>query len=166
MPRSLRSLAITYFLQNRLVFGFQVFGDSVRAFAGGKFEAGNFDAKEDRFGFEAEFGEDCVFSCADLGVIELKDFPAVGADDVIVIGAGDVVEVVAFGAGFFVEGKFVEESRFDEDGERAVNGRPRDGAVGFAGAGEEFLRGVVGRGSEGFFDDNFALGGEVRADTR
>ncbi len=124
------------------------------AFGAELFAAGfNLDGLAD--GAVAESASHAVVEEFEVGVLELDDFAAVDADEVIVARA--FVEIRIVGGLVATEVDFVEQAGFDEQGDGAVDGGAGGVDVLFSDALEEFLGGEMFLGGEGKADDRIAL---------
>ena len=95
-----------------------------------QFVAVRLDAQAFRGGGKAEPLGDAVFEQLDVLVLELDDPVAIHADEVVVVRVLDVVRVVKFVV--LAEVHLLQDAAFDEQRQRAIDGRARDGAIDFA----------------------------------
>ena len=114
--------------------------EEVRAVSfGAETFAGGLDAEGVFFGAEAEAAGNAGVEKVEVFVLELGDFSAIQADEVVV--AGSDVEVRVVGGLAIAEVDFLEEAGFVEEGKGAVEG----GAGGACASGAEAVEELLGR---------------------
>jgi hypothetical protein len=120
--------------------------------------AGAGDLQPMRFDGEAQFVRHFAFELLDLSAVELDDFLAIFANDVIVMRMFGVIGIVKFMV--LAEIHFMHKTALGEQGQGAIDGRARNGFVPLARPVQKLFGRKMFFGAENGIDDGPALRSE------